>query len=1752
MKKKKFIKFSILTAMAASAAFSYGFNAIPFGLGSSYVSQVEAADSFRSEFKSEKLYNVLKVLVNASNEGVDIYSVMATNPDTTDITSAYSKYLGAGYNELDEDSITTYAGKVNLRPYNLSNDDLAGLNKAVRVSEVDLPTSVNELQDGVFEEMSGLKTVKMSKNVKKIGVNTFKQCTALSKIYVYDGSNTETDGQLDLSNVSSIGNSAFLACRSFSVVKLSNSIKLLDSNSFQNCYSLSGTINLPNGVSLGTGVFSGCSSLGKITFANEITSIPNAFLSGINKSGGIEVSIASNSKIARIGNSAFRDTIIKSINIEATAGYLTEIDRSAFEGAVIASDFKFGSLTKLTDIGIAGFFNTYLYNTNITLPESLTDIGEAAFAGSNITSINIPDKVTTLNNGVFCYTALNNITIKNTSNLQVIGDYTFAVNGDIPNTNFLMNAKKLKTIGKYAFAYCIKQEIKDNAVVVALDDNGYIRGLDTVNLPNSVTTIGDYCFYDTASINTVSSLGSVTTVAPYSLALENIKTFPGWAAKITFAAADANNTEVSLVFGDGIKDSYKTNYPISEISQPMSVTLPAGLNEIGKNAFEYRERLQNVNSTTSGSVDLSGLNSLTSVGDYSFKNCSFYNGKDTNTDKIDGIKQLTVSKNLQTIGVQAFYQDYSLEKVLFSTGSSLTKIGKEAFAYCTPSKVATECGLRSLVNFDKLSNLETIGESAFNSNTYLKLDRTSSPFVCPASLKTIDKTAFYDCKYTDAIQFNSKLETIGASAFYILANKEGDYNEYGLAEMDFSIARNLTSVGNSAFANNIKLKHVEMNQTKLSKVSSGMFSGCLGLEDFAAPDKYLKAIDSEAFKNCSSLKSIIFPVDSTINKNAFGNPAIPLPKLNITLGTLKTGLKVPFGQKINFEANAFINSTSKSYYRKKGSDYIKLENDTEDYFKMGYANSKFSITGGADVKADATTVQILGTFVFGGRDTTASIDIPVTIVGVKAEDVIMLNDKQKNIILDVDNSNKEVAGNYKWVDGQKSDSPAKYIGYVKGNNISTDLDKPTLITLQANINPSTFTYGSGNQANNLKWEVASGSNVLEISGDAENTLPTDKNGVTSTGENVYFTSVQKVRIKSKGEATLRLVYSYKDYNSKTGEWDFKNSCINLVKINVVNPISKFNITLKETGKDSGIELIQGNTANIILDKTSIIYSDKESTSYNEPQNFIYYSDNPEVATVNNNGLIVAQNIYKNGYYDTSKKNACKIVVRTRTGSSSKTINVRIRPDKDSVVPNSLEIVGDDYLNVKGASKVFTVKNIPALSNENVDWSISGGAATAVQEGNSYKLTPVRTGNVTIKAVSKAGSVSVTKTIKIVSPTKNIKFMKTSGSTEVDSWLSFGFVSDTNAEKGIYRPKDNDDFVTFTVADTSVAKISTKNNDSNLSGKVVANSGTIYIKGIKEGKTIITATTESGGKAQFTINVAKKTLKSIKVKDKATVSAGSTFKLAVTKTPADSYEGWTFSSKDSSIATVDANGVVKGIKEGTVDIVVTTDIKKLNAICTVTVTKGKLKSGTKVTIGKINYVANKDGSVTFKSSPKASGNVVIPATIKTKVNGVTLTAKVTAIAPNAFKGNKKIKSVKMGVNVKTIGNNAFMNCTALTTVSMGKGVTTVGNSAFAGCKKLTKLTIGASVTKIGNNAFKGCVALTKVTIPKKVTTIGTQAFGGCKKLALVTIKAENLKKVGAKAFKSIKAGAKFKCGAKAEAYEKLLKKSGLPSKGKVIK
>ena len=185
------------------------------------------------------------------------------------------------------------------------------------------------------------------------------------------------------------------------------------------------------------------------------------------------------------------------------------------------------------------------------------------------------------------------------------------------------------------------------------------------------------------------------------------------------------------------------------------------------------------------------------------------------------------------------------------------------------------------------------------------------------------------------------------------------------------------------------------------------------------------------------------------------------------------------------------------------------------------------------------------------------------------------------------------------------------------------------------------------------------------------------------------------------------------------------------------------------------------------------------------------------------------------------------------------------------------------------------------------------------------------------------------------------------------------------------------------------------------------------------------------------------------------------------------------------------------------------------------------SGYKFKVSASDSKKKKYEVVILKNSKKKAKSVTINPTVK--YNGVTY--KVTGIAANAFKNNKKLTKVVIGKYVKTIGKNAF-----------------------SGCTKLKKVTFkGTALTKIENTAFKKCTSLKSFVITKKVKSIGKGAFNGCKNLSKITIKSTKLKTVGSKAFKTVKKGAKFKCPKKKKkAYTKLLKKSGLPKKAKITK
>lgn len=251
---------------------------------------------------------------------------------------------------------------------------------------------------------------------------------------------------------------------------------------------------------------------------------------------------------------------------------------------------------------------------------------------------------------------------------------------------------------------------------------------------------------------------------------------------------------------------------------------------------------------------------------------------------------------------------------------------------------------------------------------------------------------------------------------------------------------------------------------------------------------------------------------------------------------------------------------------------------------------------------------------------------------------------------------------------------------------------------------------------------------------------------------------------------------------------------------------------------------------------------------------------------------------------------------------------------------------------------------------------------------------------------------------------------------------------------------------------------------------------------------------------------------------------------------------TYLSDNTAVVSVNEMGVVTVVGAGTAHITIkaseTANYKAAEKTITVTVKSENSGTttnpgditpavGTTVSTGTESYKITKKGTeVAFAKTTKKTASVTIPATIT--VNNVTY--KVTSVAANAFKNNKKLTKVTIGKNITSIGNGAFQNCTALKKVSLPDKTTVIGNNAFAGCRKLTGITIGKGVTKIGKEAFKGC-----------------------SKLAIVTIKTTKLKSVGKNAFKGIKTNAKIKVPAKKlSAYKKLLNGKGQGKKVKITR
>ena len=263
-------------------------------------------------------------------------------------------------------------------------------------------------------------------------------------------------------------------------------------------------------------------------------------------------------------------------------------------------------------------------------------------------------------------------------------------------------------------------------------------------------------------------------------------------------------------------------------------------------------------------------------------------------------------------------------------------------------------------------------------------------------------------------------------------------------------------------------------------------------------------------------------------------------------------------------------------------------------------------------------------------------------------------------------------------------------------------------------------------------------------------------------------------------------------------------------------------------------------------------------------------------------------------------------VKTGTATITCTSNATGLSTTCKVTVGSVKLDQTEVSVEKGKTMTLKATAYPStLEDKTVTWTSSNTAVATVS--SKGKVKGVRTGTATITCTSNATGLSATCEVTV-------------GSVKLDQTEVAVKKGETVTLKAtVYPTTLEDKTVTWTSSNTKVATVSSK-------GKV---------KGVRTGTATITCTSNATGlSATCEVTVGSVMLDQTEV----TVKKGKTVTLKATVYPstlADKSVIW--KSSNTSIATVTAEGKVKGIKAGTATITCTSVATGLSATCTVTVT-----------------------------------------------------------------------------------------------------------------------------------------------------------------------------------------------------------------------
>ena len=749
-------------------------------------------------------------------------------------------------------------------------------------------------------------------SVTAIGTYAFNKCTGLTSIAMP-------------ATITSLGSFAFNGCNGLTSLNLPESLAAIGERAFMDCLGVTSLTIPENVTSIGEYAFSGIRNLTSLTWnARECWTNGNMITSGI-------ATLTIGDEVVVIPGNLAYVSVITTLDIPQSVKF---IGQDAFNGC--------NGLTSLTipqnviDIGTNAFANinnltslvwnarecwtngnmpTYRINT-LTIGDGVKILPSYLARNSKITTLSIPESATVI--GAYAFEQCSGLTsVVIPDNVTFIGKSAFY---SCYNVADLTLGKSVTTIDAYASMGCLMSTLTWNARNLSLDDSGeynnqydyyhtiekptvfdfstvsqltigneveqlpnyfaYQSNVRTVEIPNSVTAIGDYAFAECDLLTDVTLPAGLITIGESAFeSCENL------------AHADLPASLTTL--------GARAFYGCDDLT---SLVVPASLTSFGKRAFnqclgletivvdsenpvyDSRENCNIMFKTANDSIMLMGKNavlpsSLTAIPDSAFYGHTEITHmeipasvKRIGKDAFNGCSNLTfvtLPYGLTQMGDRVFYGCRKLTSVTLPP--ALTQIGECAFMLCTqlnsvtiPASL-TQIGNRAFSNcsalqsitvengnpvYDSRGNCNAIIETASNTLTegclstvipssvktigqYAFQGRSPSNVTIPAGVETIASYAFYQCD-VENVSFGETLKSVGYYAFggcdnlmtLSLGNSVetiGDYAFSGCEKlMNIDFGHSLVSIGNYAFRNSISTVYSD-NPSIFVDVNGEMF-----------------------------------------------------------------------------------------------------------------------------------------------------------------------------------------------------------------------------------------------------------------------------------------------------------------------------------------------------------------------------------------------------------------------------------------------------------------------------------------------------------------------------------------------------------------------------------------------------------------------------------------------------------------------------------------------------------------------------------------------------------------------------------------------------------------------------------------------------------------------------------------------------------------------------------------------------------------